>query len=350
MSQEIKINTTNGSFLIPCYEFEADAFKNGLAYNTAGFNVQIATVNGSFYNYSSPNITSGVAPTGNNQIGFYQLDAAAYIAKLQLHSSVYSSLSVASGETIGMIAMTATGFAPVSAALRFDLPVQSGVQAAIEANHLDHLLGAAYNATSKVGNASSLFNTLIDSASTRFSTTALELGPTGSGGSGGSGDWSANEKSQIRYVLGIDGSQTTPATSPSGLFRANIVQVNGVAASGTGTVSISAAEVRAAVGMASANLDTQLADVPTVAEFEARTLTAAGYMTQSGVRTAIGMNSANLDTQLADLPTVSEFNARTLPSGEYALQTEVSGILKSGEQRRIARSGKTDVVYTETRE
>ena len=350
MSQEIKVNTVNGSFLIPCYQFEADVLKSGLAYNTTSFNVQVATVNGSFYNYSSPNITSGVAPTGNNQIGFYQLNPSAYIAKLQLHSSVYSSLSVASGETIGMVAVTASGFAPVSASLKFDLPIQSGVQAAIEANHLDHLLGAAYDATSKVGNSSSLLNTLIDSASTRFSVTALELGPTGSGGGGGSGDWTVNEKSQIRYVLGIDGSQTTPAASPSGLFRANIVQVNGVVASGTGTVSVSATEVRAALGMSSANLDTQLADLPTVSEFNARTLPSGSYLDQSGVRTAVGMSSGNLDTQLADLPTVAEFEARTLPSGQYALQTEVSGILKSGEQRRIARSGKTDVVYTETRE
>ena len=40
---------------------------------------------------------------------------------------------------------------------------------------------------------------------------------------------------------------------------------------------LGAAGVRTAVGMASANLDTQLADLPTVAEFEARTLVAAAY-------------------------------------------------------------------------
>jgi len=40
---------------------------------------------------------------------------------------------------------------------------------------------------------------------------------------------------------------------------------------------LDAAGVRTAVGMASANLDTQLADLPTVAEFEARTLVAAAY-------------------------------------------------------------------------
>jgi hypothetical protein len=38
-----------------------------------------------------------------------------------------------------------------------------------------------------------------------------------------------------------------------------------------------AADIRSAVGLASANLDTQLGDVPTVAEFEARTIPAANY-------------------------------------------------------------------------
>lgn len=45
----------------------------------------------------------------------------------------------------------------------------------------------------------------------------------------------------------------------------------------TGFSTLDAAGVRTAVGLASANLDTQLADLPTVAEFEARTLVAASY-------------------------------------------------------------------------
>ena len=40
---------------------------------------------------------------------------------------------------------------------------------------------------------------------------------------------------------------------------------------------LSAAEIRTALGLASANLDTQLGDIPTVAEFNARTLVAAAY-------------------------------------------------------------------------
>lgn len=110
----------------------------------------------------------------------------------------------------------------------------------------------------------------------------------------------------------------------------------------TNTFGLSQADVRTAVGLASANLDTQLADVPTVAEFEARTILAAAYfdpavdvvarvtlvdtttaltntfgLSQADIRTAVGLASANLDTQLADIPTVAEFNARTLAAADY---------------------------------
>ncbi|MFZ9091412.1 MAG: hypothetical protein ACO3FE_15135, partial [Planctomycetaceae bacterium] len=43
----------------------------------------------------------------------------------------------------------------------------------------------------------------------------------------------------------------------------------------SGLSTLDAAGVRSAVGLASADLDTQLSDLPTVAEFEARTLLAA---------------------------------------------------------------------------
>lgn len=96
---------------------------------------------------------------------------------------------------------------------------------------------------------------------------------------------------------------------------------------------LDAAGVRAAVGLASANLDTQLDAIPTVSEMNARTLAAADYataaaldtvdnfldteiatlITQTGaaaIRSAIGLASANLDTQLDALPTTSEVLAQ----------------------------------------
>lgn len=61
-----------------------------------------------------------------------------------------------------------------------------------------------------------------------------------------------------------------PAATPSGTITYRIFGVAGSAA-------LDAAGIRSAVGLASANLDTQLADLPTVSEFNARTLAAASY-------------------------------------------------------------------------
>lgn len=49
------------------------------------------------------------------------------------------------------------------------------------------------------------------------------------------------------------------------------------------------------------------------------------------VRSYVGLASANLDTQLADLPTVSEFEARTLPSADYVVTTDtIAGVTNVG--------------------
>jgi len=90
------------------------------------------------------------------------------------------------------------------------------------------------------------------------------------------------------------------------------------------TAPLDAAGVRTAIGIASANLDTQIGDIPTVAEFEARTLPSSDYfdpatdtvarvtlvdtvtdltnhIADSAIRNAIGLASANLDTQLSGI-------------------------------------------------
>lgn len=94
-----------------------------------------------------------------------------------------------------------------------------------------------------------------------------------------------------------------------------------------GLSTLDAAGIRTAVGLASANLDTQLGDLPTAAENATavwgagtRLLTAGtnivlakgtgvtGFndLDAAGVRTAIGIASANLDSQLGDIPTAAE--------------------------------------------
>jgi hypothetical protein len=70
---------------------------------------------------------------------------------------------------------------------------------------------------------------------------------------------------------------------------ANQVDSNALSGGGSG---LDAAGVRAAVGLASANLDTQLGDIPTVSEFNARTQTTANYATS----TALGTTDSRVQT------------------------------------------------------
>ena len=83
---------------------------------------------------------------------------------------------------------------------------------------------------------------------------------------------------------------------------------------------LDAAGIRSAVGLASANLDTQLSTIDTVVDTilvdtnelqtnQGNWLTATGFNTQTpldaaGIRAAVGLSSANLDTQLSTIDTV----------------------------------------------
>lgn len=102
----------------------------------------------------------------------------------------------------------------------------------------------------------------------------------------------------------------------------------------TGFSTLDAAGVRTAVGLASANLDTQLADIPTVAEFEARTLIAASYFdpavdvvarvtlvdtttTNTDMRgTNSAATAASLATAQADLDILTGTNGVTLATSQ----------------------------------
>lgn len=172
-------------------------------------------------------------------------------------------------------------------------------------------------------------------------------------------------------------------------FKADLT---GIAAAVAALNDLSQADIRTAIGLATANLDTQLGDIPTVAEFNARSLASADYATSSsisalnnlsqadirsavglasanldtqlsnintqvgvidgivdniiidtgtdipalinglndldaaGIRSAVGLASANLDTQLGDIPNNSEFTARTLASADYATAASISAL------------------------
>lgn len=78
----------------------------------------------------------------------------------------------------------------------------------------------------------------------------------------------------------------------------NIVLAKGTGV--TGFTDIDAGGIRTAVGLASANLDTQLADLPTVAEFEARTLVAANYFDPAADEVLANVRKINSVTIIGD--------------------------------------------------
>jgi hypothetical protein len=124
-------------------------------------------------------------------------------------------------------------------------------------------------------------------------------------------------------------ASTTNITAGTMTTSTNVTTVNGLAANvltAAATAAdfvaeiagggLDAAGIRAALGMASANLDTQLADLPTNAELATAlaaaddavlaAIAALNNLSQANIRTAIGLASANLDTQLDALPTTTE--------------------------------------------
>lgn len=98
------------------------------------------------------------------------------------------------------------------------------------------------------------------------------------------------------------------------------------------------ATIRAAVGLAAANLDTQLADLPTVAELEARTIVAANYATAA----ALDAVDNFVDTEVAAIKAVTDL----LPDGgaltSLATQASVNTIDDFLDTEIAAIKAKTD--------
>lgn len=142
----------------------------------------------------------------------------------------------------------------------WDAEVQSEAADALQAIHLDHLFSVNYDPDSKPGSATALLNELIgsDAGVSQFTANALELAPTG-------------------------GSAPTAAAIADAVWdeaQADHVAVGsfGITASEIADVLVDTAEIGAAgAGLTALATQVSVNDLPTVAEFEARTLVAASY-------------------------------------------------------------------------
>ena len=131
-------------------------------------------------------------------------------------------------------------------------------------------------------------------------------------------------------MRGTDGANTVVPDAAGVVATAlGLLETHGDAAWATATGFLDAAGVRTAVGLAAANLDAQLVELPTVAEFDARTLLAADYGTAANQATIAGyidteigaLTTAVADTYAAVVTEVAEILADTAE-----LQTKFSGL------------------------
>jgi hypothetical protein len=182
-----------------------EAAADGTGYNLGGGSVVAASVTGAV-----GSVTGAVGSVTGNVGG-----SVASIA-----TGGITSASFAAG-AIDAAAMNVNGseFTAIPWNAAWDTEVQSEVQDALEANHLDHLLAVTYDPASKPGVSDALLNELVGdngAGVSQFTTIALELAP--SGGGGGATDWTANERTAIRSILGIPTSGTTPTDPTVGIL------------------------------------------------------------------------------------------------------------------------------------
>lgn len=110
---------------------------------------------------------------------------ATQIARVGSDSDTLETLSDEVAALATTVGVAGAGLTAVAWNSAWDAEVQSEVQDAIEANHLDHLLAATYDPASKPGAADALLNEIVenDSGVSRFTVNALENAPSGSGAS-----------------------------------------------------------------------------------------------------------------------------------------------------------------------
>lgn len=128
-----------------------------------------------------------------------------------------------------------------------------------------------------------------DSSGLRFTEKALEEAPTGSGGGG--------DDAATIYSYFADG------TRPN-IFKAD---VSGLVETGDLPANFSALGINGSGHVSRVTLvDTTTENTDMVSPLDAE-----------GTRTALGLPAADLGDRLDDIPTVAEFNARSLPSADY---------------------------------
>jgi hypothetical protein len=221
----------------------------------------------------------------------------------------------------------------------WDAEVESEVQDAIVANHLDHLLAATYDPASPVGVADSLLNDLVEdngAGTTRFTTTALEQAPAGGGGGGT--DWTTDERTQIRQILGVATSGTTPTDPTTGILdtiRDLVVTVDTVA----DRIEVDTQDIQGRLpaalvsGRIDASVGAMASSVLTASALASDAATEIAAAVRTDLTVELGRIDASISSRMATFTLPTHFS-----SLEIAANGHVSAVVKSLDNNAITAS------------
>lgn len=203
------------------------------------------------------------AEIGAAGAGLTALASAANLATL----ATYVDTEVAAIKTVtDAIGATGSGLSAIPWNAAWDAEVQSEVQDAIEANHLDHFIAVA-DPGGVVANSSFLAKLVSKSATPAFSSYDNTTDSHEALRDRGDAAWTTATGFSTHSAADVWAVATRVLTAGT-----NIVLAKGTGV--TGFTDLSAADVRTAVGLASANLDTQIGTLATAASLS----TVAGYL------------------------------------------------------------------------
>lgn len=259
------------------------SFKTGYALSTAGVQAiwdaltSALTTVGSIGKLLVDNVNATISSRASQ----------ASVDDLPTNAELATALGTADDATLAAIA----GLNNLSAA-----QVNAEVDTALADIHLDHLLAVTYDPTSKPGVADALLNELVESDAgvARYTANALEQAPTGGSAPSAAdiADAVWDESTVGHTTAGTFGEQ---AKTDIDAILADTNELQTDWANGGRLDNI--LDARAS--------QTSVDDLPTNAELAAA-IAALNNLSQADVRTAVGLASANLDTQLDALPTAIE--------------------------------------------
>lgn len=313
-----------------------------------GIDVRGGTTSGNAINVTT---TSGhglnIAPTGTNMHGIQvaggnggtsdgikvTAGTGGVAIRGDITGNITGNLSGTTGDSSNITAIKAkTDNLPSDPADASDIATAfSGVNTKLDAidDFVDTEVAAIKTVTDKLDSAMEL-----DGSVYRFTINALEQAPAGGGG--GSTDWTADERTAIRSILGIPGTGTTPTDPTTGILdtirdKVDVVDAivdkvdsameldgsvyrfttNALEQAPTGGGSLTASDVWS-------HATRTLTSGANIALAKGTGVTGFNDLDAAGIRSAVGLASANLDTQLT---AIDDF-----------LDTEVSAIKAKTDQ------------------